>query len=97
MRASILHHLTRLDVRHNFSPTFLPAYLTRVASPSASPEADLLGAVQGALVGFAPQLGLVALLGWTLGGRDLITACAAQTLAFVAFNKVSTSQVSCAA
>lgn len=59
---------------------FLPSSLATAASPLAP------------IVGFLPQLGLCAFIGFSLGGKDLIAACAAQTAAFVMLNKVSTSQ-----
>ena len=88
LHSAFLYHFTRLDVRHNFAPHFLPAYLGRVdGAISAAPG------TAGALVGFVPQAAVVLLLGALLGKHDLVFACAAQTLAFVTFNKVSTSQV----
>ncbi|PWN42403.1 hypothetical protein IE81DRAFT_323562 [Ceraceosorus guamensis] len=92
LEASFFYHLTRLDVRHNFSPTFLPAYLGTTSGILSTTQSASVDTLLGALAGFGPQLVLVIAIGWTLGSRDLAAACAAQTLAFVAFNKVSTSQ-----
>ncbi|CEH17504.1 Mannosyltransferase [Ceraceosorus bombacis] len=92
LEASFFYHLTRLDVRHNFSPTFLPAYLGTTSGILSTTQSTSVDTLLGALAGFGPQLVLVIAIGWTLGSRDLAAACAAQTLAFVAFNKVSTSQ-----
>lgn len=41
---------------------------------------------------FGPQLLAVVLLGYQLGKRDVVAAMVAQTVAFVALNKVCTSQ-----
>jgi GPI mannosyltransferase 1 subunit M len=44
------------------------------------------------IVSFGPQLLLTAALGFSLGGFDLVAAFFAQTMAFVHWNKVITSQ-----
>ena len=44
------------------------------------------------LASFVPQLATVAAAGFWLGGHDLVMACAVQTVVFVAWNKVYTSQ-----
>ncbi|KAK0557679.1 GPI mannosyltransferase 1 [Tilletia horrida] len=44
------------------------------------------------LFAFVPQFAVALYLGSSLGAHDLVFACAAQTLSFVAFNKVVTSQ-----
>ncbi|KAN0063042.1 GPI mannosyltransferase 1 [Thecaphora frezii] len=94
------YHLTRRDHRHNFSPYFLTTYLSSVApldptgtSPAAAAAAAAGGGVLSSpLLSFGPQAALVAVLGWKLGERDVVAAMTAQTIAFVAFNKVCTSQ-----
>ncbi|CAD6905778.1 unnamed protein product [Tilletia laevis] len=68
--------------------SFLPAALSNLLSAESAP---LLAQLQP-LLAFVPQLSLVLYLGFSLGAHDLVFACAAQTLAFVAFNKVITSQ-----
>ncbi|TPX31352.1 hypothetical protein SmJEL517_g05286 [Synchytrium microbalum] len=82
IQESYLYHFTRQDHRHNFSVYFYSLYLT---SSSHSP------ALWSRLVSFAPQLGLVAFLGFRYG-HDLPFACFLQTFAFVMLNKVCTSQ-----
>jgi GPI mannosyltransferase 1 subunit M len=80
-----LHHVSRLDHRHNFSPYHLTLYLS-----SALPKQ----ALSISSLAFIPQLSLAGLvIPLALVGRDLATTMFAQTFAFVAFNKVCTSQV----
>ena len=82
-----LHHFSRLDHRHNFSPYHLTLYLS-----SAIKEQ---GGVSITSLAFIPQLVLAGgLVPLALIGKDLATTMFAQTFAFVAFNKVCTSQVS---
>ncbi|KAK0525978.1 GPI mannosyltransferase 1 [Tilletia horrida] len=66
----------------------LPASLTSTVPPDF---VQLVVQLQP-LFAFVPQLAVVLYLGFHLGAHDLVFACAAQTLAFVAFNKVITSQ-----
>jgi phosphatidylinositol glycan class M len=81
-----LHHLSRLDHRHNFSPYHLTLYLS-----SALPR----HVVSIPSLAFVPQLVIVGVVvPLALIGKDLATTMFAQTFAFVAFNKVCTSQVS---
>ncbi|KAK3322039.1 PIG-M-domain-containing protein [Apodospora peruviana] len=80
-----LHHITRIDHRHNFSPYNTQLYLT-----SAFPD---LSALRIESVAFLPQLLLSCLLiPLVMAKKDLPTAMLAQTFAFVTFNKVCTSQ-----
>ncbi|KAK6949128.1 hypothetical protein Daesc_009201 [Daldinia eschscholtzii] len=83
---TFLHHVTRIDHRHNFSPYNVLLYLT-----SAYPSSTL---IKPESVAFLPQLVLSTVLIPIVGAkRDLSTTMLAQTFAFVAFNKVCTSQV----
>jgi len=77
-----LYHFTRVDNRHNFSVHFLGLYLSY-----ASSWRQALG-----LLAFVPQVATTASLGCLLH-RDLPLAMFAQTLGFVALNKVCTVQV----
>ncbi|SPO20931.1 related to GPI14 -Glycosylphosphatidylinositol-alpha 1,4 mannosyltransferase I [Ustilago trichophora] len=88
---TFLYHLHRADHRHNFSPYFLGTYLSLFTSPTstASLESRILAS---SLLSFLPQLLVVTVLGYHLGKRDVVAAMTAQTIAFVAFNKVCTSQ-----
>jgi phosphatidylinositol glycan class M len=80
-----LHHFTRLDHRHNFSPYHLTLYLSSAAPKQTWSISSLA---------FIPQLVLAGvLIPLALYGKDLATTMFAQTFAFVAFNKVCTSQV----
>lgn len=81
-----LHHVTRIDHRHNFSPYNTMLYLT-----SADP--DLLGFRIESLA-FLPQLLLgCVLVPLVMAKKDLPTTMLTQTCIFVTFNKVCTSQV----
>lgn len=85
LQHSILHHFTRIDHRHNFSPYNTLLYLN--SSPAAQSTLHLES------LAFIPQLGLSAvLIPLALAKRDLASCMFAQTFAFVAFNKVCTSQ-----
>ncbi|KAI0107318.1 glycosyltransferase family 50 protein [Hypoxylon sp. NC0597] len=82
---TFLHHVTRIDHRHNFSPYNILLYLTS-AYPSSAP-------LKIESVAFIPQLLLsTALIPLVGAKRDLPTTMLAQTFAFVTFNKVCTSQ-----
>ncbi|KAK7699989.1 GPI mannosyltransferase 1 [Diaporthe eres] len=82
-----LYHVTRIDHRHNFSPYNIPLYLA-----SASPD-DVSRGVRVESLAFLPQLLLsCVLIPLIMAKKDLPTTMLAQTWAFVAFNKVCTSQ-----
>lgn len=82
---SYLYHLTRLDHRHNFSLYNVSLYYgsARDAVAAWSPEK----------LAFLPQLALSAvLIPLALAQKNLVACLFIQTFAFVAFNKVVTSQ-----
>jgi phosphatidylinositol glycan class M len=97
------YHLTRLDHRHNFSPYNTLLYLN--SSPKVSGDypfsvqdvpATADKSFEFERLAFVPQLLLSAvMIPLVLAKKDLPTTMLAQTFAFVAFNKVCTSQVSC--
>ncbi|KDN35577.1 glycosyltransferase family 50 protein [Tilletiaria anomala UBC 951] len=98
---SFLYHIHRKDHRHNFSAFFLPTYLSTVPSTSGQIAgnalskllpAEILTLLTSPLASFVPQLLLVAYLGFSIGSKDLVAAFFAQTMAFVHWNKVITSQ-----
>jgi phosphatidylinositol glycan class M len=79
-----LHHLTRIDHRHNFSPYSTLLYLSAAGGARTAFES----------LAFIPQLLLaVVVIPLVLGKKSLAGTMLAQTFAFVTFNKVCTSQV----
>ena len=80
---SLLYHLVRRDVRHNFSVYFYLQYLGSDAP---------VGLVQRILT-FMPQLILLLSLSWSYGcRRDLPFCFMSQAIVMVAYNPVLTSQ-----
>ena len=92
---AILYHAKRSDHRHNFSPYFYDIYLKRssqlASSPASSPAAPAAIDIV-ALIPFVPQVVLLAALAAVLAPRQLELSLLAQTIVFVAFNKVCTAQ-----
>ncbi|KAF4592074.1 GPI mannosyltransferase 1 [Ophiocordyceps camponoti-floridani] len=81
-----LHHVTRIDHRHNFSPYNILLYQTSAEPPSGS-------SLRVESLAFAPQLLLsCVLIPLVVAKKDLAASMMAQTFAFVTFNKVCTSQ-----
>jgi GPI mannosyltransferase 1 subunit M len=85
LQHSYLHHFSRLDHRHNFSAYHLALYMSSAMPPQTWSISSLAFIPQLVLVGIVIPLALI--------GKDLATTMFAQTFAFVAFNKVCTSQV----
>jgi phosphatidylinositol glycan class M len=85
LHETYLYHITRKDHRHNFSLYFLHMYLSS-NKVLGDPWSTL-----NSLLSFVPQFALVFFLGLFLA-QDLFLACFLQTFAFVALNKVCTSQ-----
>lgn len=94
LQESLFYHLTRSDHRHNFSPYFLPLHLLHTPGKEGYlPELAGQGSEMASkLSSFIPQLALVIMAGWRVGKVNIVAGMAIQTLAFVALNKVSTSQ-----
>ena len=83
IQESFLYHFIRRDTRHNFSVYFYVFYLLERTAYS-----KLLG-----ILAFLPQAVLVLAAGLTLH-QDLPLSWFVQTVIFVTFNKICTSQVS---
>lgn len=94
VRHALLYHVTRQDPKHNFSVYFLSTYLAGSFDASSTPPIvqTLYSLAASPLASFVPQLLACAYVGFTLGGKDLVLSCAVQTVVFVAWNKVYTSQ-----
>ena len=88
LQHTFLHHVTRIDHRHNFSP-----YNTLLYLSSAGMTTDTSIPMSFESLAFAPQLILsTVLIPLATAHLDLPSTMLAQTLAFVTFNKVCTSQ-----
>ncbi|RVX72202.1 GPI mannosyltransferase 1 [Exophiala mesophila] len=95
LQHTFFHHLTRIDHRHNFSPYNTLLYLSSATHSSTSGinGSTPSNSLSFESLAFIPQLVLsTILLPITLSKHDLPTTMLAQTLAFVTFNKVCTSQ-----
>lgn len=83
LHETYLYHLTRQDVRHNFSPYFYLLYL----------HGELDTATLVALASFLPQVLIVLVISWRYRSRaDIGLGLFVLTFGFVTFNKVVTSQ-----
>ena len=88
LQHTFLHHAVRIDHRHNFSPYNVLLYLDSSPSAATAPAFSL------AKWAFLPQMLLtVIIIPLVAAKADLAGTMFAQTFAFVAFNKVCTSQV----
>lgn len=92
---SYLYHLTRLDHRHNFSVYNLALYYTSAKEYLKVPEQLIIHLLTANLekLAFLPQLVLSGIvIPLALAQHNLIACLFIQTLTFVTFNKVITSQ-----
>jgi phosphatidylinositol glycan class M len=96
MQHTYLHHLTRIDHRHNFSPYNTLLYLSAAEQSPLQLQSAQEQGIHFESLAFLPQLFLSAVaIPIVLAKRSLPGTMLAQTFAFVAFNKVCTSQVCC--
>ncbi|KAF3938765.1 hypothetical protein ABW19_dt0200898 [Dactylella cylindrospora] len=90
---TFLHHVTRLDHRHNFSPYNTLLYLNSSPfTPSFTSLYPPPSTISIERLAFLPQLLLSSILIPFFAPYNLPTTMFAQTFAFVTFNKVVTSQ-----
>ena len=82
IREAYLYHITRRDIKHNFSVYFYLLYLV---------DGSWLSLPVG-LLAFLPQAALLLLTAARFSA-DITFCCFVQTVVFVTFNKVCTSQV----
>ena len=97
LQETYLHHLSRIDHRHNFSPYNILLYLSSANANAyglnTSSTSSTYFSTRLKSFAFFPQLLLSAIIiPLCLAKRDLPGAMMTQTFAFVAFNKVCTSQ-----
>jgi phosphatidylinositol glycan class M len=85
---TFIHHLTRLDHRHNFSPYNTLLYLESATNSNSTSSPSF----SFSRLAFLPQLTLSTILLPLLARHSLPATMFAQTLAFATFNKVATSQ-----
>jgi phosphatidylinositol glycan class M len=102
MEHTYLYHVGRLDHRHNFSAYFYPIYQamfsanTKLSQPKSILN-TLAAIARHPVSAFIPQMVATMTAGVVLAWRyDFGFACFVQTVIFVTFNKVCTSQVSVA-
>jgi phosphatidylinositol glycan class M len=95
-----LYHVGRLDHRHNFSPYFYPIYQSMfgsgvIDSGSQNLLSRLYRAADHPLFAFLPQMVATGAAGLILANKTTLEfAFFVQTVLFVTFNKVCTSQAS---
>lgn len=87
LHEAFLYHLSRTDIRHNFSPAFYHAYLDMHDSVGHRLASTVLGKLLTAL----PQISVVVVIGARFA-RDLPLCLLMQTICFVTFNRVCTAQ-----
>lgn len=92
LQHTFFHHVTRIDHRHNFSPYNTLLYLSSAQKANLALK-GLSSSFSFEALAFVPQLLLsTVLIPLALTKEDLPRTLLAQTLAFVSFNKVCTSQ-----
>ncbi|KAJ9654267.1 GPI mannosyltransferase 1 [Neophaeococcomyces mojaviensis] len=94
LQHTFFYHFTRTDHRHNFSVYNTLLYSSSAQPPTPDAHATLLSGLTAERLAFIPQILLSCVLLPLLPSThyNLPTTLFAQTLAFVTFNKVCTSQ-----
>lgn len=87
LHEAFLYHLSRNDIRHNFSPAFYHVYLDMYDNEGHRFPSTILGKFLTAL----PQISVVVVIGVRYA-RDLPLCLLMQTICFVTFNRVCTAQ-----
>lgn len=91
---TFLYHFVRTDHRHNFSVYNTLLYSSSAQPPTSIDHAGIWSQVTAERLAFVPQILLSCVLLPLMPSTnyDISTTLLAQTLAFVSFNKVCTSQ-----
>ena len=96
LNEAFLFHLSRTDIRHNFSPSFYSAYLSEYGGGGGGgggvAASTTTAAVTRKFLSVLPQLSVVLAVGIRYARRHLPFCLFLQTMGFVAFNKVCTAQ-----
>lgn len=93
-----LHHLSRIDHRHNFSPYSLLLYMAPLEDSTVGKFLSVDSTLGSSLLhpetwSFIPQLGLSAIvIPFVFAKTSIAKSMFLQTFVFVTFNKVCTSQ-----
>ena len=97
LEEAFLYHLHRRDIRHNFSPSFHGEYISPTSTSLGTNWINEIPVTQShaglvvQMLGLVPQFATAMLVGMKFA-KNLSFALYAQTVAFVALNRVCTAQ-----